>query len=481
MKTGKRHDSPPAGAPKPVVPSGVSGCPFHVRVRNMRDTVVRAIVRFPIVPMTYGRCRQAFSSHPLPPGELVNLDACERANQRFLLERFQELGPIFKAVGGRRLQVCIVGIPRCREFLKAHGESLTQVTVKLESLFPGGFLRKMRGDQHRKYRQALLRAIDPELVSTSRVTLERIIEDGLGRYAGGRGETADSARDYKRTMSAIMTGLLVHLFFGAPFGSPAFEELMEAYRRLGPEEFEWWIGPEQKRQYMEIRGLVLRQLSRTGSASEGWLENCILRRMDRDGALDETSLGHLIYMVEMGRFDMYSLFRWLSKFASANPQFLPRIADEAKQTPDGERGGQRGIAEAFVLETLRLVQSERLMRVANRDLIFEGYLIPRFSSVRLCLWESHKAAETFAEPFAFNPDRFLDGVVTGDQYAPFGLDQHICPVADINIQLSALFVRILAAQYSPVSRADGEAVRGRYHWEPAEGLNVNLRPRLAGG
>jgi cytochrome P450 len=472
VKAREHYDSLPGGTAKAAALSSASGCPFHVHMGNIRDTVMRAIVRFPVVPMAYGRWRQAFSSHPLPPGDLVILDVCERGNQRFLLERFKKLGPIFKAVGGRRLQVCIVGIPRCREFLKAHAENLTQVTVKLEPLFPGGFLRKMRGDQHRKYRQALLRAIDPELASANRRPLEEIIEDGLRRYAEGH-RVVGSARDYNHTMSAIMTGLLVHLFFGAPFGSPAFYELMEAYRQLGPEEFEWWIGSEQKQHYLNIRELLLRQLSKPGSASDGWLENCILRRMNCDGALDETSLGHLIYMVEMGRFDMYSLFRWLSKFAAGNPDFLKRIAGESQQASIG----QIGIAEAFVLETLRLVQSERLMRVANHDLIFEGYLIPRFSSVRLCLWESHKAPETFVDPFAFKPDRFLNGVVTGEQYSPFGLDQHICPVADINIQLSILFVRILAAQYSLEASGDGDALRGRYHWEPAKDFTVVLRPR----
>ena len=476
MKTGvgEHHDPSPRSPSKSGIPlAGGSGCPLHVRTGKMRDAVVRAMTRFPIVPMAYGRCREAFSSHPLPPGDLVNLDARERGNQRFLLERFQRLGPVFKAIGGRRLQVCIVGIPRCREFLKAHAENLTQVTVKLESLFPGGFLRKMHGEQHHKYRQALMRAIDPELVMANRRVLEEIIDDGLRRHEAAHHGPNGAARDYIRTVSAIMSGLLVHLFFGAPFRSLAFEDLMEAFRRLGPDEFEWWIGSKQKRHYLEIRALLLRQLAKPGSAGDGWLENCILRRMSRDGTLDETSLGQLIYMVEMGRFDMYSLFRWLTKYAAGNPHLLMRIAGESVPPLPGEIS----LAEAFVLETLRLVQSERLMRVANRDLIFEGYLIPRFSSVRLCMWESHKAPEAFAEPFAFKPDRFLNRGVTRDQYAPFGMDHHICPLAEINIQLSTLFVQILAAQYSLEAFGDGDAVRGRYHWEPAKEFTVRLRPR----
>ena len=474
MEAGEHQEPLPYDLPKPVIPlAGGSGCPSHHRMGEIRDAVVRAMGRLPFVPMAYGRCRQAFSPHPLPPGDLVNLDARERTNQRFLLERFQRLGPVFKAISGRRLQVCIVGIPRCRAFLKAHAENLAPVTIKLESLFPGGFLRKMQGEQHRKYRQALLRAMDPELVIANRRVLEEIIEDGLRRHADAHRGRVGSARDYIRTLSAIMTGSLVHLFFGTSFRSVAFQDLMEAFRRLGPDELECCIGSEQKRHYLGIRDLLLRQLADAGGTGDGWLENCILRRMSQDGALDETSLGHLIYMVEMGRFDMYSLARWLTKFAAQHPQFLARIAGESLPTV---RDGTR-LPEAFVLETLRLVQSERLMRVANRDLIFEGYLIPRFSSVRLCMWESHKAPEAFAEPFAFKPERFLNREVTPDHYSPFGLDHHICPLAEVSTQLSTLFVQTLAAQYSLEAVGDGDAVRGRYHWEPAREFTVRLHPR----
>jgi hypothetical protein len=131
MEAGEHHEPLPYDLPRAVIPlAGGSGCPLHDRMGKMRDAVVLAMVRLPFVPMAYSRCRQAFSRHPLPPGDLVNLDARERRNQRFLLERSQRLGPVFKAISGRRLQVCIVGIARCREFLKAHAENLAPVTVK---------------------------------------------------------------------------------------------------------------------------------------------------------------------------------------------------------------------------------------------------------------------------------------------------------------------------------------------------------------
>ena len=175
--------------------------------------------KFPVVPMAYGRFREAFSRHPLPPGDLIHLDSRERANQRFLLERFERLGPVFKATSGRRLQVCIVGIPRCRQFLKEHGDHVTPVTVNLESLFPKGFLRKMHGEEHRHYRRALVRAIDPDAVAAHRSALKETIVEGLARHAAEHREDAGPPAAYIRTLNDITSALLIHFFFGAPFGS----------------------------------------------------------------------------------------------------------------------------------------------------------------------------------------------------------------------------------------------------------------------
>jgi len=248
---------------------------------------------------------------------------------------------------------------------------------------------------------------------------------------------------------------------------------MAGYQKLGPNEFEWWIGRKQQQPFAEIRDFLLQQLVQPDPAAGPGSKDCILGRMSRDGLLDATSLGHLIYMVEMGRYDLHSLFRWLSKYAAEQPMLLAEIAAEAA----GATPKQMPLAEAFVLETLRLNQSERLMRVVNRDLVFDGYLIPRHASVRLCMWESHKSSEAFSDPFAFNPGRFRSGSVTRDQYSPFGLDQHNCPLADMSIRLSALFVRTLAAHFALEAVGNGPAGRGRYHWQPAKEFTVRLSPR----
>ncbi len=435
--------------------------------------LIRHIATYRIVPILYTLIKAAFSRHRLPPGKFVSLAPAERSDQKFLLKQSQEIGPIFRATMGRRFCVCIVGLPLCRHFLKEHTANVTPVTMEFERLFPKGFLRKMKGEDHKKYRSSLMRAIDSEVIVRDKSVLEKIIIDGLTNYTASQQEKTSPPGVYIKTLNNIASSSLIYIFFGARFGTQPFETLIQMYNKLGPNGLEWFLGEKQKETFNEIRDYLLELLNKQKDNDNTWLQQSILGRMHQDGALDETSLGNLIYMVEMGRFDLYSLFRWISKYAAENSTLLERISAE---TPENQQS-KVSLSKAFVMETLRLNQIERLMRIINRDIIFEGYLIPKHSTVRLCLWESHKSSDTFPEPFSFNLERFTTQTVTKDQFSPFGLDHHNCPFADISTEISSLFISGLAKGYTLTSIADGPPSKERYHWQPPKQFSVRLKER----
>ena len=182
-------------------------------------------------------------------------------------------------------------------------------------------------------------------------------------------------------------------------------------------------------------------------------------------------LGNLIYQAEMGRSDMKNFFRWLTRHATDDPATLDRIRAE-----DAAGDGARPLAEAFVQETLRTDQSERLIRIAKRDIVFDGFLIPRHATIRLCLWESHHAECAFADPHRFDPERFLTERPGNDRFAPFGVDHHQCPMGGTVVKMGVIFVRALARGYRVTALTEGPPVRGGYHWEPAPRFAVELRP-----
>jgi cytochrome P450 len=166
-----------------------------------------------------------------------------------------------------------------------------------------------------------------------------------------------------------------------------------------------------------------------------------------------------------------NFFRWLTRHASDDPAMLDRIRAE-----DAAPDAAKPLAEAFVQETLRDDQSERMIRIANRDIVFDGFLIPRHTTIRLCLWEAHHAESAFADPHRFYPERFMDETPGNDRFAPFGMDRHQCPYGNPVTKMGVIFLRALACGYRLRVSTEGPPVRGAYHWEPAPRFAVELKP-----
>ena len=427
--------------------------------------------RLPHRSIVYAFARTTVSRHRLPPGRLVRLEQEEKADRAFILHHAEEIGPIFKAIGWGELYVCVVGLPLGRRLLRDHSAELRPMTLDVSSLFPKGFLRQMQGEDHRKYRRLLNRAIKPDDLAVFTAALAASATRGLADYAARERMHLNGADTYVATLSRITTEMMILLFFGAAPGTPAFDRLVAGYYKLGPHGLVWNVTDRQREAFVEIRDFLLKFFSGHPADLPAEARHSVLGRMVEDGMPDADMIGNLIYMVETGRYDTHALFRWLTKHAAERPELLARIRDEPSDAAAG-----KSFAEAFALETLRTDQSERLMRRVQRSFVFDGHLIPRHATVRVCLWESHKSPEVFPSPFEFNPDRFLTKPPTAEEFAPFGLDHHRCPFGDMSVRMCVEFLRALASRYTVEAVADGRPIRGAYHWEPSSNFGVRLRP-----
>ncbi len=427
--------------------------------------------RLPHRSIVYAFSRAAVSRHHLPPGKLVSLEQEEKADRAFILRRSEQIGPIFKAIGWGELYVCVVGLSLGRRLLRDHSAELRPMTLDVSSLFPKGFLRQMQGEDHRKYRRLLNRAIKPDDLAASTAALAASAARGLADYAAREHEHLNGADAYVATLSRITTEMMIRLFFGATPGTPAFDRLVAGYQKLGPHGLVWNVTERQREAFVDIRDFLLKCFSGPPADLPAEARQSVLGRMVEDGMPDADMMGNLIYMVETGRYDTHALFRWLTKHAGERPDFLARIRHESPGAAT-----EKSFAEAFTLETLRTDQSERLMRRVQRNFIFDGHLIPKHATVRVCLWESHKSPEIFPHPFEFNPERFLAKPPTTEEFAPFGLDHHRCPFGDMSVRMCVEFLRALARGYTVEPTADGRPIRGAYHWEPSSNFGVRLKP-----
>lgn len=404
-----------------------------------------------------------------PPGDLEPLDILEKSDRTILVQRADRFGPIFSGIIRDEPTVCIVGLARCRRFLRDHADALEVATLDLTGLFPLGFLRAMRGDEHLEYRRRLVRAVRAADADVSAVEFEALAAVVLERHAHDAAAGEHRPETWSASLSTIATSVLVRVFFGAPSGSAMHASLLDGFRDLGPYGLVWHPEQRQRLAFERLSTEVRAELASLDVGTSEMSPTCVAAALHTSGELDETMLGNLIYMVEMGRSDIHNFLRWLSRYATSDPARCDAIAADEPST------GRRP-EEALVLEVLRADQSERLERRLTTDVAFEGFRIPAGTPIRLCMWESHHDATVFADPFDFRPERFVDTDPSNDQFAPFGLDHHQCPFGTLTMRLGTGFVRALCA-HRPTMISDGPPRRGAYHWEPGRQLSIELRPR----
>ena len=102
---------------------------------------------------------------------------------------------------------------------------------------------------------------------------------------------------------------------------------------------------------------------------------------------------------------------------------LPSLDDKAKLP----------YVEAFILETLRFANIVPMAvphaTIDDRDIVFEGFKIPRGTTVMINLDSVLFDPDVFENPKEFNPDRFLDengDVIQRKELIPFGMRRRIC-------------------------------------------------------
>jgi len=268
----------------------------------------------------------------------------------------------------------------------------------------------------------------------------------------------------------LTTEIMLRLIYGLTPESPAYATLEASYRRFGPEAPATKLGDEQLDAFAEIRRVFTERARDLANGASASAPPCFLGHLVRSGEVDATALGNLAYLFEPSHFDLYSLWHWMLKLLGGRADL-----HAAYRSSTGEE--QRRYAEAIVLETLRMEQSELLYRRVTADVVFEGFLLPRDTLLRVLIWEGHKDAAVFPNPFTFEPERFLQGKPGLDTYAPFGLGRRHCLGAPLVLGLSTMFVQALLDDHDVVASDDGPPRKNPYHWEPNPALAIQLAAR----
>jgi (+)-abscisic acid 8'-hydroxylase len=189
---------------------------------------------------------------------------------------------------------------------------------------------------------------------------------------------------------------------------------------------------------------------------------------------------NLVLIERLATGDVAGLLDWVFAFLGDEPRSRDDVRAHGR-TPGGPRSAlPLDPATSFVMETLRLEQSEFLYRRVGTPFAFEGYTIPAGWLLRLCVNEGHRDAAVFPEPHRFDATRFRDRAYSRNEYSPFGGHAHGCMGGHFALFLGRVFVEEVAIGYDWTVLAEGPPERGtrhRDHWRPSGRRRVVMRKR----
>jgi len=409
----------------------------------------------------------------LPPGSLQIFPA-SWADDRFYLKLARQHGPIFKTSNFFRPTACIVGLEIGTKLLREYPEQLGVPFLPFSRFVPGGMLRYMQEPHHQHYRDVFRGVLAPRVIQRFEAAFRSHIKDTL-REMSRRSQASPLGLQPLPDLERMMLQMWLQLFFGIEPGSGKSKLLLSLYPVID-------ITNPLKASPRRIRravAAILEIVETCPAEQNNQALPCLLSLIGDENsanAKDPVVIGNLVYMLSTTAADMSALLNWIMQKACDHAGFMRQVAAENHGEQDDRAGS---MAERFVMETLRMRQSEFIYRSVIRDFDFEGYHIPKGWLLRICVWESHRDPGIFAQPDEFNPDRFLGRSYNRNEYSPFGLASHACLAPFLVNSVARVFVSELACHYRISSLAGGSAVlASTRHWAPGSTFRIRLETQL---
>ena len=160
--------------------------------------------------------------------------------------------------------------------------------------------------------------------------------------------------------------------------------------------------------------------------------------------------------------------RWAILYLLHFPGIQNRLRTDIESVVPCNRSPQLGdkeklpYVEAFIMEVLRFSNIAPLAIphaiTDQTDIIFEGYKIPKNSSIILNLESVLFDPNIFAEPYVFKPERFLDTsgyILKPREFIPFGVGRRVCLGESVARMELFLFLTTIVREFDLVPETDG--------------------------
>lgn len=228
----------------------------------------------------------------------------------------------------------------------------------------------------------------------------------------------------------------------------------------------------------EIDRIVYRIIAERRGVEANDLLSMLLRARDEEtgeGMTDEQLRDETITFLLAGHETTANALAWTWYLLSQHPEVERRLREEVcavlgDRAPGVEDLPKLQYVRQVVREAMRLYPPIWIMerRAIGADEI-HGVAIPAGSSVMISPYALHRAPDLWADPEAFDPDRFApDREPERFAYIPFGAGPRLCIGNNFALMEAQVIVAMIAQRYA-VRLLDGQEIVAR--------PGITLRPR----
>lgn len=312
-----------------------------------------------------------------------------------------------------------------KDLFTTNGNLLSRATNLGTVLGPGSTF-SLDGDEHRERRKLLV----PPFHGKRMAGYEAIVEEEVMREIA----TWPEGREFEtlEPMMRITLNAILRAVFGAQ--GTAFDELREllppmvplasrmavlpaALRKdLGPWS-PWGRVQRSRKRYDEIiAGLIAEARSDPAFEDRNDVLALMLQARYEDGSSisDSHVADELLTLLAAGHETTATTLAWTVERLRRHPRLLARLTAEV------DTGGTE-LTQATIWEVQRTRPVvEATSRVARERIRLGEWVIPQGHTIIASITMSHQSAENFADPKAFNPDRFLGASPDTHTWVPYG-------------------------------------------------------------
>ncbi|MDX6638013.1 MAG: cytochrome family [Solirubrobacterales bacterium] len=394
-----------------------------------------------------------FSARVFPAGEAVFVSDPDSLKRLFGADRVNTIAPgrnvVLEPLLGRRSVLLLEGsehLQRRKLMLpQFHGERMRAYEDLIERLAEREVAAWPLGEELRLH------------PSMQAITLEVILSAVFGV-----GE--ERREDLRRRLIAILAATQSPAAIGMSFKATRWLPRYRRIRRLIAET-----------DALLAAEIALRRTDPDLEAREDILSMLVAARYDDGEGMDDGEIrDQLMTLLMAGHETTATSLAWAFELLFRAPEAMERLRTEVQA--DGTE-----YLDAVVEETMRLRPvvpfTGRLLKEAAE---LGGYELPSGRVVFASIWLAHTRAATFPEPYAFRPERFLDGATETYSWIPFGGGTRRCLGASFALFEMKVALRTILrhAVLRPASDVPEPIVRRNVTLAPKHGTPAVLTERI---